>query len=70
MDELPEGMDPDERELLLKLRAMAQTYTDAMNANPFDVVKRYRLQAEMDEKVKAIVFEYELRKYLPDCDLK
>lgn len=69
MDELPEGMDKDERELCLKLRAMGQPYIDQMNTDPFNVIRRYALQSELDEKVRAIIWEYELRKYLPDCNL-
>lgn len=70
MDEWPENMPDDLRELILKLRAMGKPYLDQMNADPFNLIKRYALQAELDEKAKAIIWEYELRKYSPDCDLK
>jgi hypothetical protein len=67
MDDLtfPEGTPEDFKEMVRKIRAIGQPYIDRIAAEPWNLEA---LNAEMQWRAEAIIFEYEVRTSLPDCD--
>jgi len=57
---LPSAPD-DLKELFLKCKAVSQPYIDRMNTDPLNYAQAIALDAEMMEKIGAIMWEYQLR---------